>query len=42
MRNMGNCCRSNAMIMIDPETMSTLKRNNPEFELPESEKELLT
>ena len=38
---MGNCCRSSAMITIDPETLSTLKRNNPEFELPESERDMI-
>ena len=39
---MGACCNSNTvMISVDLETIATLNQNNPKFELPDTEKEMI-
>ena len=35
------CCNSSAIVTIDTETIYTLTRNNPDFSLPETEKDMI-
>ena len=38
---MGTCCGTNMIITVDTETLLTLSRNNPDFILPETERDMI-